>query len=49
VTVIRYTATRPFLVRLNDVGDSSTDLRPTRKGRRSRRTSEAAVGGGAGN
>jgi probable phosphoglycerate mutase len=49
VTVIRYTATRPFLVRLNDVGDSSTDLRPTRRGRRSRRTSEAAVGGGAGN
>jgi probable phosphoglycerate mutase len=49
VTVIRYTATRPFVVRLND---STTPLAqllapPPAKARR-RRSSDAAVGGGAG-
>jgi probable phosphomutase (TIGR03848 family) len=42
VTVIRYTPLRPFLVRLNDIGDLShlTTEAP--------RTSEAPVGGGSG-
>jgi hypothetical protein len=51
VTAIRYTATRPFLLRLNDTGgDLSAFVAPKR--RRSRRSrvaeSDAAVGGGAG-
>jgi probable phosphomutase (TIGR03848 family) len=49
VTVIRYTTLRPFLVRLNDVGGSITDLLPPkRRGRRRTTSSDAAVGGGAG-
>ena len=54
VTVIRYTATRPFMLRLNDTGGDVVALIPPK--RRSRRTptralsadSDAAVGGGAG-
>lgn len=49
VTVLRYTETRPFLVRLNDTSGGAADLRPPAKGKRSRRPSgDAAVGGGAG-
>jgi probable phosphomutase (TIGR03848 family) len=48
VTVIRYTETRPFLVRLNDTGGGTSDLRPPAKGRRTRRSGDAVVGGGAG-
>jgi len=49
LTVIRYTETRPFLVRLNDTGGSVADLLPPKR-RRRRRTasSDAVVGGGAG-
>ena len=47
VTVVRYTETRPFLVRLNDTGTPLRDLVPPTK-RRTRRGSDAAVGGGAG-
>ncbi len=47
VTVIRYTETRPFLVRLNDTGGGVTDLLPPKR-RRRRRSSDAVVGGGAG-
>lgn len=46
VTVIRYTQTRPFLVRLNDTG-SLAGLAPAKKGRK-KASSDAAVGGGAG-
>lgn len=54
VTVINYTATRPFLTRLNDTGGDVGGLIPAK--RRSKRTSarsraaegDAAVGGGAG-
>jgi probable phosphoglycerate mutase len=48
VTVLRYTPTRPFLVRLNDTGGGTADLHPPAKGRRTGRSGDAAVGGGAG-
>jgi probable phosphomutase (TIGR03848 family) len=48
VTVVRYTETRPFVVRVNDSGGSVADLLPPKKGRRRKRSSDAAVGGGAG-
>ena len=51
VSVIRYTPTRPFLVRLNDTADLSTLVPPKPRRRRSTRpaaSSDAAVGGGAG-
>jgi probable phosphomutase (TIGR03848 family) len=52
VTVITYTALRPFVVRVNDSGtDLATLLKPAAKGRRGRTkttSSDAVVGGGAG-
>ncbi len=49
LTVIRYTATRPFVIRLNDVGGAVDNLVPPKRRRRSRRSSsDAVVGGGAG-
>lgn len=52
VTVIRYTPTRPFLVRLNDSGGDLAALVPPKRRRRPRRpaapSSDAVVGGGAG-
>jgi probable phosphomutase (TIGR03848 family) len=53
VTVIRYSPTRPFVLRLNDVGGSVADLLPKKRRRRSRAdrgdgSSDAIVGGGAG-
>lgn len=52
VTVIRYTALRPFVVRVNDAGvELATLLAPARKGGRKRSraaSTDAAVGGGAG-
>ncbi|WBB82313.1 MSMEG_4193 family putative phosphomutase [Micromonospora sp. WMMD882] len=52
VTAIRYTPTRPFLLRLNDTGGDLTGLAPPPRKRRRRATrtadSDAAVGGGAG-
>jgi probable phosphomutase (TIGR03848 family) len=51
VTVIRYTSTRPFVLRLNDTGGELGGLVPPKK-RRRRRTQpdsgDAAVGGGSG-
>ena len=51
-TVIRYTETRPFVVRVNDIGGELASLvPPARKGRRrtsARSSSDAVVGGGAG-
>ncbi|MFL6137177.1 MAG: histidine phosphatase family protein [Frankiaceae bacterium] len=57
LTVIRYTALRPFVARLNDVGGRVDDLLPPKRRPRRRRSatapaaasaSDAVVGGGAG-
>ena len=48
VSAIRFTPTRPFLLRLNDTGDLAGLVPPKRRRRRSARRSDAAVGGGAG-
>jgi probable phosphomutase (TIGR03848 family) len=50
LTVIRYTETRPFVVRVNDIGgDLAGLIPPKRKGRRKRvvAESDAVIGGGA--
>jgi probable phosphomutase (TIGR03848 family) len=47
VSVIRYTERRPFVLRLNDTGSDLAALTRTR-GRRRRASSDAPVGGGAG-
>jgi probable phosphomutase (TIGR03848 family) len=47
ISVVTYTDTRPFVVRLNDVGgDVSALIPPKRRARR--RSSDAVVGGGSG-
>jgi probable phosphomutase (TIGR03848 family) len=46
VSVIRYTDTRPYVLRMNDVGGDLAALVPSRRRRRAR--SDATVGGGAG-
>lgn len=47
ISVVQYTPTRPFVVRMNDVGGSVADLLPAKRSRR-RRSPDAVVGGGAG-
>lgn len=46
VSVVQYTPTRPFVVRINDTGGVA-DLLPAKRGRR-RRSSDAVIGGDAG-
>ena len=49
VSVVRYTDTRPFVLRVNDTGGDVAALIPPKKTRRRRpRSSDAVVGGGAG-
>ncbi len=50
ISVVTYTETRPFVVRVNDTGGDVTALVPPRKRPRRRRgrESDAVVGGGAG-
>jgi len=51
LSVVTYTPTRPFLVRTNDIGGDLSGLipKPAKPSRRRRaRSSDAAVGGGAG-
>jgi len=50
ISVVTYTETRPFVVRMNDTGGDVAALVPTkRKSRRRRKSdSDAVVGGGAG-
>jgi probable phosphomutase (TIGR03848 family) len=49
VSVVTYTETRPFVVRVNDSGgDVSGLIPPARRRRRGKASSDAVVGGGAG-
>ncbi|MGY1745909.1 histidine phosphatase family protein [Blastococcus sp. SYSU D00695] len=49
ISVVSYTETRPFVLRVNDVGgDVSALVPPKRRGRRRKAASDAVVGGGAG-
>jgi probable phosphomutase (TIGR03848 family) len=48
ISVITYTETRPFVVRMNDVGGDVAALVPRPRRRRRPRSSDAVVGGGAG-
>ncbi|GAB2465671.1 histidine phosphatase family protein [Jatrophihabitans fulvus] len=48
VSVIRYTSTRPYVIRVNDTGgDLAAFVPPKRRGRR-KKADDATVGGGAG-
>jgi len=49
ISVVTYTDTRPFVVRVNDTGgDVSALIPPPRRKRRGKASSDAVVGGGAG-
>jgi probable phosphomutase (TIGR03848 family) len=48
VSVVTYTETRPFVVRVNDTGGDVSALIPPPKRRRRKASSDAVVGGGAG-
>ncbi|MDT4965177.1 MAG: hypothetical protein QOF87_4824 [Pseudonocardiales bacterium] len=48
VSVIRYTDTRPYVLRANDVGGDLSAFAPPAKKTRRRKSSDATVGGGAG-
>src|SRR3954470_10067671 len=48
VSVIRYTATRPYVIRVNDVGGDLAGFAPPKRRRRRSANSDATVGGGAG-
>ena len=49
VSVVRYTDTRPFVLRVNDTGGDVAVLLPPKRGRRRRQPpADAPVGGGAG-
>jgi probable phosphomutase (TIGR03848 family) len=48
LSVVRYTSLRPFVLRMNDTGGAVDDLTPPKRHRSARRSSDAAVGGGAG-
>jgi probable phosphomutase (TIGR03848 family) len=48
ISVVTYTDTRPFVVRVNDTGGDVSGLIPPPKRRRRKASSDAVVGGGAG-
>ena len=48
VSVVRYTDTRPFVLRANDTGGDVAALLPPKRRRRRKPAADAAVGGGAG-
>src|SRR6185369_290344 len=48
VSVVRYTDTRPFVLRMNDTGGDVAALLPPKRRRRRKPAADAAVGGGAG-
>ncbi|PZS32415.1 MAG: phosphoglycerate mutase [Pseudonocardiales bacterium] len=49
VSVVRYTETRPYVLRGNDVSGELSAFAPPAKKSRRRKSSDATVGGGAGN
>ncbi|MFZ0323283.1 MAG: histidine phosphatase family protein [Actinomycetes bacterium] len=49
LSVVRYTQLRPFVERMNDTGASVDALKPAKRRRSRKPSSDAAVGGGAGN
>ena len=49
ISIVTYTETRPFVVRVNDSGGDVSGLLPApKRGRRRKKSSDAVVGGGAG-
>jgi probable phosphomutase (TIGR03848 family) len=48
VSVVRYTDTRPYVLRSNDVGADLSAFVPPKKKSRRRKSTDAVVGGGAG-
>jgi probable phosphomutase (TIGR03848 family) len=48
VSVIRYTSTRPYALRVNDVGGDLAPFAPPKRRRRRAAADDATVGGGAG-
>jgi probable phosphomutase (TIGR03848 family) len=49
ISIVTYTQTRPFVVRINDAGGDVSGLIPApKRGRRRKASSDAVVGGGAG-
>jgi probable phosphomutase (TIGR03848 family) len=48
VSVIRYTATHPYVLRVNDIGGDLSGFAPPKRRRRKRAAEGATVGGGAG-
>jgi probable phosphomutase (TIGR03848 family) len=48
VSVIRYTATRPYVIRVNDVGGDLTGFAPPKRRRRRPSSADATIGGGTG-
>jgi probable phosphomutase (TIGR03848 family) len=48
VSVIRYTQTRPYVIRVNDVGGDLAGFAPPKKRRRKTKADDATIGGGAG-
>lgn len=48
VSVIRYTDTRPYVLRTNDTGSDLAVYTPPKKRRRTKKAADATIGGGAG-
>lgn len=48
VTVIRYTSTRPYVIRVNDTGGDLSGFAPAKKRRRRKAADDATLGGGTG-
>ncbi|SHF47593.1 2,3-bisphosphoglycerate-dependent phosphoglycerate mutase [Jatrophihabitans endophyticus] len=48
VSIVRYTATRPYVVRVNDTGGDLAGFAPPKRRRRTKAADDATVGGGAG-